>query len=58
MYGRGDSFTIRSSAAYSHAVKFYDDEESGNYYKEIVNGPSMQMVCDHHNHVMPAEESA
>jgi hypothetical protein len=30
----------------------------GNFYKEIVNGPTMQMVCDHHNHVLPAEESA
>ncbi len=30
----------------------------GNFYKQIVNGPTMQMVCDHHNHVMPAEESA
>ena len=47
-----------SSAAYSHAVKPYDEQESGNCYKEIVNRPSMQMVCDHHNHVMPAEESA
>jgi hypothetical protein len=29
----------------------------GNFYKELANGPTMQMVCDHHNHVMHADES-
>jgi hypothetical protein len=30
----------------------------GNFYKEIVNGPTMKMVCDQHNHIIPAERSA
>ena len=30
----------------------------GNFYKEIPNGPTMQSVCDQHNHVMPTEQSA
>lgn len=30
----------------------------GNFYKEIVNGPTMKTVCDQHNHVVPAEKSA
>jgi hypothetical protein len=29
----------------------------GNFYKELANAPTMQMVCDHHNHVMHADES-
>jgi hypothetical protein len=30
----------------------------GNFYKEIVNGPTMQTVCEYHNHVMPADPAA
>ena len=30
----------------------------GNFYKEIVNGPTMKTVCDQHNHIIPAEKSA
>ena len=30
----------------------------GNFYKEIVNGPTRQTVCDQHNHIFPAEKSA
>ncbi len=29
----------------------------GNFYKEIVSGPTFQTVCDQHNHIIPAEET-
>jgi hypothetical protein len=29
----------------------------GNFYKEILTGPDLQTVCDHHNHVMPVDAS-
>jgi hypothetical protein len=30
----------------------------GNFYKQTVNGPTMQAVCDQHNHLIPADRSA
>ena len=30
----------------------------GNFYKEIVNGPTMKTVCDQHNHIIPDEKTA
>jgi hypothetical protein len=30
----------------------------GNFYKEIGTGQTMQTVCDHHHHVIPAAQPA
>jgi hypothetical protein len=30
----------------------------GNFYKEVSSGPTLQTVCDHHNHIVPEEKSA
>lgn len=30
----------------------------GNFYKEIAKGATMRSVCDHHTHVMAADETA
>jgi hypothetical protein len=30
----------------------------GNFYKEVSTGPTFQMVCDQHNHIMTEEGSA
>ena len=30
----------------------------GSFYKEVAPGPTKQMVCDHHNHIMPDERAS
>jgi DcmR-like sensory protein len=30
----------------------------GNFYKEIAGGPTMQTVCDQHNHIIPDERAS
>jgi hypothetical protein len=30
----------------------------GNFYKEVSSGPTFEMVCDQHNHILPEERSA